>query len=69
MSFEWTPDTKGLERKRRDNHFIAEIKTVTLSSNKNDFMVLFKIGLSRVINRLYLRSDLNLLEFTAKISK
>ena len=39
------------------------------TSNGNNFVVLLKIGLSRFIKGLYIRSILNLLDSAAKISK
>ena len=54
-----------------DNHVILEIKLsfYSKSSNGNDFIVLFEIGLSRLINKLSLRSNLNLLQSVAKMLK
>ena len=53
------------------NHVILEIKLSSSSkfSNGNDFIVLFKIGFSRFINKLSLRSNLNLLQSVAKMVK
>ena len=40
-----------------------------LNHNGNDFIVLLKIGLSRFINKLTLRRNLNLLQSVAKMLK
>ena len=55
---------------KSDNHVILEMKlsSYSKSSNGNDFIV-FKIGLSRFINKLSLRSNLNLLQSVAKMLK
>ena len=55
---------------KSDNHVILEMKlsSYSKSSNGNDFIV-FKIGFSRFINKLSLRSNLNLLKSVAKMLK
>ena len=53
------------------NNRLIEIKLSSYSntSNGNDFIVLFKIRLPRFIKRLFLRSNSNLLDSAAKLSK
>ena len=41
--------------------------TILLSSNGRNSAIMFKISLSRFINKVFLRSNLSLLEFEAKI--
>ena len=49
--------------------FEIKLSSKSKSSNGNDFIVLFKIDFSRFINKLSLRSILNLLQFVAKMLK
>ena len=43
-----------------------KLSSYSKNSNGNDFIILFKIGLSRFINKLFLKSNFNLLESVAK---
>ena len=56
---------------KSDNHVILQIKLLfqSKSSNGNNFIVLFKIGLPHFINKLSLSSNLNLLQSVAKMLK
>ena len=53
---------------KSDIDVILEIK-LSKSFNGNDFIALFKIGLSSFINKLSLRSNSNLLQSVAKMLK
>ena len=57
-------------KKHPGNHLIIEIKLSPLSksSKGNNFSVLSKTGVSCFVKGLFLRSNLNLLEFAVKIS-